>query len=218
MMTRVLAVDDVSLFRAGLTAALRAAGYDVVGEAGDAESAVALAETTQPDIVLLDVLMPGISGIDALAELATVAPDAAVVLLTGSESEEDLVTAVGLGARGYIVKDVPFEELIASIDGVASGEAAVSPTMARKLFEVSRKLLQQEDIVRARKPELTRREVEILCTVADGLTNPQIADALFISEHTVKNHVRNILVKLEVQSRHDAVAYAESEDLLTLTG
>jgi DNA-binding NarL/FixJ family response regulator len=214
--TRVLVVDDVSLFRAGLTAALEATGYDVLGEAEDAESAVALAEITQPDIVLLDVLMPGISGIDALADIATVAPNAAVVLLTGSESEEDMITAVGRGARGYILKDMPFEELVVSIDGVSDGGGAVSPLMAGKLFDMTRQLLRQQDIVGTRKPKLTKREIEILHTVADGLTNPQIAVVLYISEYTVKNHIRNIFEKLDVRSRHEAVAHAVREELFTV--
>lgn len=215
-MKRLLVVDDVPLFRAGLTAALQAAGYDVVGQAEDGESAVALAEVEQPDIVLLDVLMPGISGIDALAKITAVAPDAAIVLLTGSESEEDLVAAVKLGARGYIVKDMPFDQLVVSIDSVADGGAALSPVMAGKLFDLTRQLVLHQDVIRARKPTLTSREIEVLEMVSDGRTSKQIGDLLFISENTVKNHIRNILDKLGLHSRNEAVLYAVRENLIVL--
>lgn len=215
-MKRLVIVDDVPLFRAGLTSALQGAGYDVVGEAADGEGAVAVAEIEQPDIVLLDVLMPGMSGIDALAKIQAVAPEAAIVLLTGSESEEDLVEAVKLGARGYIVKDMPFDQLVVSINQVAKGGAAISPVMAGKLFDVLRQLVVHHDMVGARKPTLTGREIEVLEMVSDGKTSRQIGDLLFISENTVKNHIRNILDKLGLHSRNEAVLYAVRENLITL--
>lgn len=215
-MKRLLVVDDVPLFRAGLTSALRGAGYDVVGEAADGEAAVAVAEIQQPDIVLLDVLMPGMSGIDALAKIQAVAPEAAIVLLTGSESEEDLVEGVKLGARGYIVKDMPFDQLVVSINQVANGGAAISPVMAGKLFDVLRQLVVHHDMVGARKPTLTGREIEVLEMVSEGRTSRQIGDLLFISENTVKNHIRNILDKLGLHSRNEAVLYAVRENLITL--
>lgn len=215
-MKKLIVVDDVPLFRAGLTAALQGAGYEVVGEAADGEGAIALAEVQQPDIVLLDVLMPVMSGIDALAKIHAVAPKAAVVLLTGSESEEDLVEAVRNGARGYIVKDMPFEQLVAAIDQVAGGGAAISPRMAGKVFDVLRQLLLHRDMVGARKPTLTGREIEVLEMVADGKTSRQIGDLLFISENTVKNHIRNILDKLGLHTRNEAVLYAVRENLIAL--
>ena len=215
-MKRLLVVDDVPLFRAGLTAALRGAGHDVAGEAGDGESAVALAETHQPDIVLLDVLMPGVSGIEVLEKIQAVAPDSEVVLLTGSESEEDMVAAIKGGARGYILKDMPFDELVASIDTVARGGAALSPGMAGKLFDVTRHLLRHQELLASRKPTLTGREIEVLELVADGKTSREIGDLLFISENTVKNHIRNILDKLGLHSRNEAVLYAIKENLISL--
>ena len=215
-MKRLLVVDDVPLFRAGLTSALRGAGYEVVGEAADGEAAVALAETAQPDIVLLDVLMPGMSGIDALAKIHAVAPDAAVVLLTGSESEEDLIASVRLGARGYIVKDMPFDQLVLSIDSVAKGGAAISPVMAGKLFDVARQFALHQDMLGVRKPTLTSREIEVLELVSDGKTSKQIGDLLYISENTVKNHIRNVLDKLGLHSRNEAVLYAVRESLIVL--
>jgi two-component system NarL family response regulator len=215
-MKRLLVVDDVPLFRAGLTAALQGAGYDVVGEAANGEAAVAIAESELPDIVLLDVLMPGESGIDAMQKIHAVSPNSAIVLLTGSESEEDLVSAIKLGARGYIVKDMPFDHLVLSIDNVAAGGAAISPVMAGKLFDVARQFVLHQDLVGARKPSLTAREIEVLEMVADGKTSREIGDLLFISENTVKNHIRNILDKLGLHSRNEAVLYAVRENLIAL--
>jgi two-component system NarL family response regulator len=215
-MKRLLVVDDVPLFRAGLTSALNGAGYDVIGEAGDGESAVAVAESEQPDIVLLDILMPGMSGIDVLGKIRAVSPSSEVLLLTGSESEEDLVAAIRGGARGYILKDMPFDELILVIDNIADGGAAVSPGMAGKLFDVTKELLLHQELISTRKPTLTGRELEVLGLVADGKTSRQIGDLLFISENTVKNHIRNILDKLGLHSRNEAVLYAIRENLITL--
>lgn len=215
-MRELLVVDDVPLFRAGLSAALRGAGYAVVGEAADGEGAVAVAETEQPDIVLLDLLMPGMSGIDVLEKIRAVAPHAAVVLLTGSESDEDMVAAIRGGARGYILKDMPFDELVSAIDNIADGGAAISPGMAGKLFDVTRQLLRHQDLVGVRKPTLTGREIEVLELVADGKTSRDIGDLLFISENTVKNHIRNILDKLGLHSRNEAVLYAIKENLISL--
>ena len=215
-MKRLLVVDDVPLFRAGLTSALNGAGYVVVGEAADGETAVAAAEVQQPDIVLLDLLMPGMSGIDVLEKITAVAPAAAVVLLTASESEEDMVAAIKGGARGYILKDMPFDDLVGAIDNIATGGAAISPGMAGKLFDVTRQLLRHQELVGARKPTLTGREIEVLGLVADGNTSRQIGDVLFISENTVKNHIRNILDKLGLHSRNEAVLYAIRENIITL--
>ena len=215
-MKRLLVVDDVPLFRAGLIAALRGAGYEVVGEAADGETAVAVAEIEQPDIVLLDLLMPGMSGIDVLEKITAVAPAASVMLLTGSESEEDMVAAIRGGARGYILKDMPFDDLVFAIDNIAGGGAAISPGMAGKLFDVTRQLLRHQELVGARKPTLTGREIEVLGLVADGNTSRQIGDVLFISENTVKNHIRNILDKLGLHSRNEAVLYAIRENIISL--
>ncbi|MCL1595536.1 MAG: response regulator transcription factor [Actinomycetia bacterium] len=215
-MKRLLVVDDVPLFRAGLTAALNGAGYSVVGEAPDGETAIGIAETEQPDIVLLDLLMPGMSGIDVLEKISAVAPNAAVVLLTGSESDEDMVAAIRGGARGYILKDMPFEELVNAIDKIADGGAAISPGMAGKLFDVTRQLLRHQELVGARKPTLTGREIEVLSLVAEGKTSRQIGDLLYISENTVKNHIRNVLDKLGMHSRNEAVLYAVRENLISL--
>ena len=215
-MTRILIVDDVPLFRAGMTSALAEAGFDVVGEAETAEGAVAKAEELQPDLVLLDVLMPGLSGLDVVEKITATAPDSFVVLLTGSESEEDMLQALKGGARGYLVKDMPFPQLVNSIQAVAHGGAALSPQMAGKLFDVCRQLLRHQELLQARKPTLTGRELEVIQLVADGKTSREIGEELFISENTVKNHIRNILDKLGLHSRNEAVLYAIRENLISL--
>jgi two-component system NarL family response regulator len=215
-MTRILIVDDVPLFRAGMASALADAGFEVVGQAEDAEGAVAKAEELQPDLVLLDVLMPGLSGLDVVEKITATAPGSSVVLLTGSESEEDMLHALKGGARGYLVKDMPFPQLVDSIQAVAAGGAALSPQMAGKLFDVCRQLLRHQELMQTRKPTLTGREIEVIQLVADGKTSREIGDDLFISENTVKNHIRNILDKLGLHSRNEAVLYAIRENLIAL--
>jgi two-component system NarL family response regulator len=216
-MKRLLVVDDVPLFRAGLASALRDAGFEVVAEAGSAEAAVTAAEEHQPDLVLLDILMPGTSGLEVVEKISAVAPSASVVLLTASESEEDLLVGVKAGARGYVTKDAPFEELVGALKAVDRGGAAVSPNMAGKLLDVTRQLLRHQELLQSRKPVLTGREIEVLSLVAQGQTSRQIGTLLFISENTVKNHIRNILDKLGLHSRSEAVLYAVREDLITLS-
>lgn len=215
-MTSVLVVDDVALFRTGLSAALSAGGFEVVGEAGDAEEAVSSAERSRPDLVVLDILMPGLPGLDAVEKILAVSPDSRVVMLTASESEEDLLDCIKAGARGYLVKDAPFEELAASLRAVAEGGAAISAGMTGKLLDVLRQLLRHQEFMAPRTPTLTGREIEVLRHVARGMTSKQIGHVLFISENTVKNHVRNILDKLGLHSRNEAVLYAIRENLIEL--
>ena len=215
-MTRVLVVDDVDLFRTGLAAALEGAGFDVCGEAADADTAVSLAEFEQPDLVVLDILMPGVSGLEAVEKILAVSPRSSVVMLTGSESEEDLLACIKAGARGYLVKDVPFADLAHDLHEVAAGGAAITPMMTGKLLDILNQLLRHQDFMAPRKPALTGREVEVLGYVAAGMTSKQIGHVLFISENTVKNHVRNILDKLGLHSRNEAVLYAVRENLIEL--
>ncbi len=215
-MTRVLVVDDAPIFRAGLRAALTDAGFDVVGEAEDASSAIVETEVLQPELVVLDVLMPGQSGLEVVPKLLTAAPKTKIVLLTTSESEEDMLAGIKSGIRGYVIKDTPFEELVSSISAVMAEGAVVSPKMAAKLFETVRNLLKHRDLVSSRRPTLTGREIEVLQLVAQGYTSREIGEKLYISENTVKNHVRNILDKLGLHSRNEAVLYALRENLIDL--
>lgn len=214
--TRVLVVDDVELFRTGLGAALRAASFDVCGEAASAEAAVSAAETLQPDIVVLDILMPGLSGLDVLEKITAASPATQVILLTASESVEDLLVGIRSGARGYLVKDTAFAGLASAIQDVVAGGAAVSTKMGGKLFDILRQLLRHQDFVGPRPPCLTGRELEVLRHVAAGETSRAIGRVLYISENTVKNHIRNILDKLGLHSRNEAVLFALREHLIEL--
>lgn len=217
-MITVLVVDDSPLFVAGLSAALENAGFNVVGKAEDGLTAVTIARKAKPQLIVLDVLMPGMSGLEVVAPIVEASNGGSVVLLTSSESEEDLLTAIKAGARGYVVKDTPFPDLVEQLRAVAEGGAVVSPRMGAKLFETVASLLKHREIVAGRKPELTGREVEVLGLIAGGMTSRQIGEKLFISENTVKNHVRNILDKLGLHSRSEAVLYAVREDLIKIDG
>jgi DNA-binding NarL/FixJ family response regulator len=210
----VLIVDDAELFRAALASAVKEAGFDVIGTAADAMSAIRIAREQQPDLVLLDVLMPGMSGLEIVSTIIEDSPKTAVVLLTSSESSEDMLAAVKAGARGYLTKDTPLDKLVASLREVESGGAATSPAMEAKLFEIVAQLLRTRDVVAARTPSLTGREIEILHEVAEGHTSREIADKLYISENTVKNHIRNILDKTGLGSRHDAVLFAIRQGII----
>ena len=210
----VLVVDDAPLFQAGLSAALKEQGFEVVATASDALAAIAEARRHKPKLVVLDVLMPGISGLEVVDKIIDASPETKVVLLTSSESEEDLLSAIKAGAVGYIVKDTSFPKLVAAMRDVVDGGAVVSPAMGNKLFEIVAHLLKNRDLSATRRPSLTGREVEILQWIAEGRTSREIGEQLFISENTVKNHVRNILDKLGMRSRHDAVRYAEQAGLV----
>lgn len=212
----IVIVDDAPLIQAGLAAALTDEGFDIVGQAGDALSAVTISREHNPDIVLLDVLMPGISGLDVVDKIIHAAPNSKVVLLTSSESGEDLLKAIKGGARGYIVKDTPMSELVARLKEVLKGGAVVSPAMGGKLFDTVAQLLKHRELNMSRRPALTGREIEVLQSIAEGMTSKEVGERLFISENTVKNHVRNILDKLGLRSRSEAVMYALREDLISI--
>jgi DNA-binding NarL/FixJ family response regulator len=213
---RVLVVDDVDLFRTGLSAALGAAGFDICGEAGSAEGAVTAAESLLPDVVVLDILMPGLSGLEVVEKILAVSPSSRIVLLTASESVEDLLEGIRAGARGYLVKDTAFEGLATAIREVVRGGAAVSARMGGKLFDILRQSLRHQELIGDRQPSLTGREIEVLRHVARGETSRDIGRVLYISENTVKNHIRNILDKLGLHSRNEAVIYAIRENLIEL--
>jgi two-component system NarL family response regulator len=210
----VLVVDDAPLFQAGLSAALKEQGFEVVATAQDALAAITEARRHRPRLVVLDVLMPGISGLEVVDKIIDASPETRVVLLTSSESEEDLLAAIKAGAAGYIVKDTSFPKLVSAMQDVMAGGAVVSPAMGGKLFEIVAHLLRNRELAATRRPSLTGREVEILQWIAEGRTSRQIGEELFISENTVKNHVRNILDKLGMRSRHEAVRYAEQAGLV----
>ncbi len=212
----IVIVDDAPLFQAGLAAALTAEGFDVVGSADDALSAVTMAREVRPDLVMLDVLMPGMSGLEVVDKILRASPGTKVMLLTSSESEEDLLKAIKAGAMGYIVKDTGLANLVQAVRDILAGGAVVSPAMGGKLFQTVAHLLRHRDLNSTRRPALTGREIEVLQSVAEGLTSKEIGERLFISENTVKNHVRNILDKLGLRSRNEAVMYALREELISI--
>ncbi len=213
---RVAVVDDQELFRRGLTMLLTVEeDIDVVGEAGDGVAATELATTAAPDVVLMDVRMPKRSGIEACLSIKDAAPSAKIIMLTVSDEEADLYEAVKNGASGYLLKDSSIEEVAQAIRVVADGQSLISPSMAVKLLDEF-KQMSRSDRQQVPGPRLTDRELEVLKLVAQGLNNREIAKRLFISENTVKNHVRNILEKLQLHSRMEAVMYAVREKLLDI--
>jgi DNA-binding NarL/FixJ family response regulator len=213
---RVVVVDDQELFRRGLTMLLRVEDdIDVVGEAGDGIAATELAAATVPDVILMDVRMPKRSGIEACLAIKEVAPTARIIMLTVSDEEADLYDAVKNGASGYLLKDSSIDEVAQAVRVVADGQSLISPSMAIKLLDEF-KQMSRSDRQQVPTPRLTDRELEVLRLVAQGLNNREIAKRLFISENTVKNHVRNILEKLQLHSRMEAVMYAVREKLLDI--
>ncbi len=213
---RVLVADDHALFRRGLDMVLVPEGdIEVVGEAADGIEALAKAEELLPDIVLMDVRMPKSSGIEACSAIKERVPSARVVMLTISDEEDDLFEAIRAGANGYLLKDVPGDEIAAGIRAVYNGQSLISPSMASKLLVEFAQISRREaEIPNAHAPKLTQREVEVLRLVARGMGNRDIGSQLFISENTVKNHVRNILEKLQLHSRMEAAMYAVRQNII----
>ncbi|MBI4771437.1 MAG: response regulator transcription factor [Chloroflexi bacterium] len=207
---RVLVADDHSLFRDGIASLLEAAGFEVVGQVGDGGAAVEAARRLSPDVVLMDIAMPGMSGLQALRALVAERPEIKVVMLTVSEAEADLLEAVRAGAHGYLLKNLNADEFLTLLHGLERGAAAMTPrTTARLLHGLAENARQPSGA-----PALTEREVELLQHVADGRSNKAIASALSLSENTVKYHMKNILQKLGAQNRTEAVTQAMRAGLL----
>ncbi len=215
-MVRVLIADDQALFRRGLFVVLGTEDdIEVVAEAENGEEAVARAEELAPDVVLMDVRMPKVSGIEAARRISAILPTTRILMLTVSDDEDDLYEAIKSGANGYLLKEISVEEVAEAIRAVVQGQSLISPSMASKLLNefnsLARKAERQEQLP---TPVLTSRELEVLKLVARGMSNKEVAEQLFISENTVKNHVRNILEKLHLHSRMEAVMYAVRQRLL----
>ena len=215
---RVLVVDDQELFRRGLTMLLAIEpGIEVIGEAGDGVEGTTLATTAAPDVILLDIRMPKRSGIEACLAIKEAVPSAKIVMLTVSDEEDDLFDAIKAGANGYLLKEISIEEVADAIRSVVQGQSLISPSMASKLLNEFNTLAKQADEKpRLQAPRLTTRELEVLKLVAQVTSNRDVAEALFIAENTVKNHVRNILEKLQLHSRMEAVVYAVREKILDI--
>jgi DNA-binding NarL/FixJ family response regulator len=204
--TRILIVDDHPLTREALTSLLTSHGFEIPGVACDGAEAIVEAARLQPDVILLDLSMPGVDGITALPGLREAAPDCEVVVLTASGTEENLLAAIRAGAAGYLLKTEAPERIAAFLDGVAGGEAALSGSIARRLLEqVRHGSGRGSGVPDAIAAALSAREVEVLLLLDDHLGTDEIAKRLFISEHTVRSHVKSLLRKLGVSSRRDAL-------------
>lgn len=211
---RVLIVDDHAIVRKGTRALLDTeAGIDVVGEATDGHEAVAKAQQLDPDVILMDLVMPGMGGIEAIRTITAEQPEARILVLTSFAADDKVFPAIKAGALGYLLKDAGPEDLVAAIRQVWRGESWLHPTIARKVLqEVSRPASDQPPTAEP----LTAREVDVLQLVARGLSNQQIAEELVITEGTVRTHVSNILGKLHLASRTQAALYALREGLASL--
>jgi two-component system NarL family response regulator len=213
---RVVIADDQALFRRGILGVLASeADIDVVAEAEDGEDVITKSEELAPDVVLMDVRMPRVNGIEAARKIREILPSTKILMLTVSDEEDDLYEAVKAGANGYLLKEISVEEVASAIHSVMQGQSLISPSMASKLLSefnsLARQAAEKEQLP---APVLTARELEVLKLVARGMSNKDVADQLYISENTVKNHVRNILEKLHLHSRMEAVMYAVRKRLL----
>lgn len=215
-MTRVLLVDDHPLFLAGVRAALTgAADLEVVGEANNGEAAVAAARDLQPDLVLLDLNLPDRSGVEVMGEVLAAAPQARVLMMTMSADDDAVVAAMRAGARGYVVKGAGRDDLLHAMRTVASGGAAFSPVVADQLGRLLTSAPSPAGLsaVGTPFPQLTSRELEVLDLMARGLENRRIARELHLSDKTVRNHVSNVLTKLDAEHRSDAISRARAAGL-----
>ncbi|MEH3033060.1 MAG: response regulator transcription factor [Aeromicrobium erythreum] len=209
---RVLLVDDQELFRRGVSMVLGADETLELEEVDDGDKAVAAVETTPPDVVLLDVRMPGRSGVDVCRAIKAISPSTGIIMLTASDDESDLYESIKSGASGYLLKDgSTYDQVAEAVRLVAAGQSLISPSMATKLLD---EFVQMSRTPNPTPAALTARELQVLRLVARGLSNREIAEELFISENTVKNHIRNMLEKLQMKSRMEAAMYAVRTNLI----
>jgi DNA-binding NarL/FixJ family response regulator len=204
----VLIVDDHQLFRTGLSELLANEGLKIVGALPDGASALDIVAKCAPDVVLMDLEMPGLSGVETTRRIAEIAPRTRVVVLTIDAEEQSVVDAIAAGACGYLLKGTSLQSLVAGIKAAVAGESLISGVVAAKLFE----RLRADDLRTTAEQllfkNLSVRELEILKLLASGKRNAEIAKELFISPHTVRNHVSNVLAKLHISNRFEATAYA----------
>ena len=208
---KVMLVDDRPLVRNGIASLLRTRGHDVVAEAGNGREALGMLERVSPDLVLMDIRMPEMGGLEATRLIKARAPDTKIVMLTVSDDEQDLFEAVKSGAHGYLLKDLEASEFFEALDAVERGEAVLPTRLAGKLLEEFRE--QAQRIGKPKEPDLlSAREREVLDLVSQGMTNKEVADKLYISDNTVKYHMKNILDKLHLQNRAQVIAWAAQRD------
>ena len=205
---RVLVVDDHDLFRTGLRTLLEEHGVHVVGEASTGDEAVRRARDLAPNVVVMDLNMPGMTGVEATRRIVNSAPLTRIVVLTISDQDNDVLDAIVAGACGYLLKDASIEDLLRGIHAAAVGESLISPHIAAKVLQRVRAASTLPGGADAIRSELSEREIEVLKLIANGKDNAEIATELFISPKTVKNHISNILMKLQIENRIQAAVYA----------
>ena len=208
---RVLVADDHALFRDGLISLLEAAEFEVIGQADNGRKAVDATIRLQPDLLLLDIHMPQMNGLEALLEIKTKMPGVKVVILTITDDDLIMVEAIRSGADGYLLKSQSGDSFIASLNGLMQGELAMTKQMATRVIQA---MLNQSVKSPDRESRLTQREIELLHLLSEGLSNKAISQRLSISENTVKYHIKQIMQKLGVQNRTEAVSFAAREGLL----
>jgi DNA-binding NarL/FixJ family response regulator len=207
-------VDDHDLFRTGLRTLLEEQGVDVVGEADTGTRALEQIRETAPEVVVMDLNMPGISGVEATRQIAMIAPLTRVLVLTISDQDADVMDAILAGACGYLLKDSTIDELMAGIGAAAQGESLVSPAIASKVLQRLRATSTSPREAETIRSELSEREIQVLKLIANGKDNAMIAAELHISPKTVKNHISNILMKLQIDNRIQAAVYAVRSGLV----
>ena len=205
---RVVIVDDHDLFRTGLRNLLEEQEVVIVGEAAGGAEAVKIVRELAPDVVVMDLNMPGMGGVEATRHISAIAPLTRVVMLTISDQDSDVMDAILSGACGYLLKDASIQELMAGINAAARGESLISPTIAAKVLQRVRATSTQPEIADTIRSELSDREIQVLKLIANGKDNALIAAELHISPKTVKNHISNILMKLQIDNRIQAAVYA----------
>jgi NarL family two-component system response regulator LiaR len=205
---RVLLVDDHDLFRTGLKNLLEEQGVQVVGEAPNGQTALRLVPELVPDVVIMDLNMPGMNGVDATRHISRDAPLTRVIVLTISDQEQDVMDAILAGACGYLLKDASIQDLLKGIAAAAVGESLISPHIAGKVLQHVRATTATPEAAATIRAELSEREIQVLKLIANGNDNAMIARELHISPKTVKNHISNILMKLQIENRIQAAVYA----------
>ncbi|MEZ4866177.1 MAG: response regulator transcription factor [Caldilineaceae bacterium] len=205
---RILIVDDHTLFREGLVSLITTQpDIEVVGQAESVHQAVALAAEIKPELILMDFGLPDGTGLDATEAILAKQPEIKIVFLTVHEDDERLFKAIRIGAKGYLLKNVPVSKLLAFLRGVEKGEVALSPVMTSKILDEFARMLESHQEKTPELDLLSPRELEVLEQLSTGASNREIGERLYISENTVKNHVRNILSKLNLQNRRQAVSF-----------
>jgi DNA-binding NarL/FixJ family response regulator len=205
---RVVIVDDHDLFRNGLRNLLEREGVQIVGEAAAGQEALRIVRDLAPDVVVMDLNMPGMGGVEATRHISSIAPLTRVVMLTISDEDNDVIDAILAGACGYLLKDSSIQDLMAGIRAASLGESLISPTIAAKVLQRIRASTTQPELEKSIRAELSDREIEVLKLIANGKDNAMIAGELHISPKTVKNHISNILMKLQIDNRLQAAVYA----------